>query len=158
MSSTPTTPRVGVIMGSKSDWETMRQAVAILEELGVGVEKRVISAHRAPDALFEYASTAQSRGLLAIIAGAGSAAHLPGVTAAKTLLPVIGVPIYGQSLGGLDALLAILQMPGGIPVGTVPIGANGAINAGILAAEIVAMADEGVGERLRGYREKLPIG
>jgi 5-(carboxyamino)imidazole ribonucleotide mutase len=131
-------PLVGVIMGSKSDWETMRHAVETLESLGVPYEVRIVSAHRTPDLMFEYARTAESRGLEVIIAGAGGAAHLPGMTAAKTTLPVLGVPIESHALKGLDSLLSIVQMPAGIPVGTLAIGKAGAINAALLATAILA--------------------
>ena len=146
-------PLVGVIMGSRSDWETMRHAVETLESLGVPVETRVVSAHRTPDLLFEYASTAADRGLLVIVAGAGGAAHLPGMTAAKTHLPVLGVPMESKALQGMDSLLSIAQMPAGVPVGTLAIGRSGAVNAALLAASIVALHDEGVRERLLAFRE-----
>lgn len=146
-------PLVGVIMGSKSDWETMEQAALVLKELGVPYEARIISAHRTPDRLFEYASSAERRGLEAIIAGAGGAAHLPGVTAAKTVLPVLGVPVQSHALNGMDSLLSIVQMPKGVPVGTLAIGKAGAANAGLLAAAIVANKHPEVRERLRAYRE-----
>jgi 5-(carboxyamino)imidazole ribonucleotide mutase len=144
--------RVGVIMGSTSDWETMEHAAKTLEELGVPFEARVISAHRTPDLLFEYAATAEQRGLLVIIAGAGGAAHLPGIAAAKTMLPVLGVPIESKSLKGLDSLLSIAQMPGGIPVGTLAIGKPGAINAALLAVAILAIRDPEYREALRKFR------
>jgi 5-(carboxyamino)imidazole ribonucleotide mutase len=150
--STPTQPLVGIIMGSKSDWATMRLASETLTELGVAHESRVVSAHRTPDLLFEYASTAQSRGLHVIIAGAGGAAHLPGMCAAKTALPVLGVPVQSKALSGLDSLLSMVQMPRGIPVGTLAIGEAGAVNAALLAAAIVARLDGGVRERLEAYR------
>jgi 5-(carboxyamino)imidazole ribonucleotide mutase len=146
-------PLVGVIMGSRSDWETMRHAVETLESLGVPFETRVVSAHRTPDLLFEYASTAADRGLQVIVAGAGGAAHLPGMTAAKTHLPVLGVPVESKALKGLDSLLSIAQMPAGVPVGTLAIGRSGAVNAALLAASIVALHDEGVRERLLAFRE-----
>ena len=130
-------PLVGIIMGSRSDWETMRAAAELLEQLGVPHEVRVVSAHRTPDLLFEYASTAASRGLEVIIAGAGGAAHLPGMTAAKTALPVLGVPVQSKALNGMDSLLSIVQMPGGVPVGTMAIGKAGAINAALLATAIL---------------------
>ena len=130
-------PLVGVIMGSSSDWETLRHAAETLDELGVPHEVRVVSAHRTPDLMFEYASTAEARGLEVIVAGAGGAAHLPGMVAAKTVLPVLGVPVQSQALNGIDSLLSIAQMPAGIPVGTLAIGKAGAINAGLLAAAIV---------------------
>lgn len=145
---------VGVIMGSRSDWETMQAAVEVLEELGVACEVRVISAHRAPDALFEYVAAAESRGLEVIIAGAGGAAHLPGVTAAKTVLPVIGVPMQSKSLNGLDSLLSIVQMPAGIPVATMAIGKAGATNAGLFAAAILARRHPAIREALNRYRER----
>src|SRR5262247_2822457 len=130
-------PLVGIIMGSASDWETMRPAAEILERLGIAHEARVVSAHRTPDLLFEYASTAEQRGLEVLIAGAGGAAHLPGMTAAKTVLPVIGVPVESKALHGVDSLLSIVQMPAGIPVATVAIGKAGAVNAALLAAAIL---------------------
>jgi 5-(carboxyamino)imidazole ribonucleotide mutase len=143
---------VGVIMGSRSDWETMRVTVETLEDLDVPHEHRVVSAHRTPDLLFEYASTAAERGLKVIIAGAGGAAHLPGMTAAKTELPVLGVPIESKALKGMDSLLSIVQMPAGVPVGTLAIGRAGAVNAALLAAEIVALEDDGVRDRLKRFR------
>jgi 5-(carboxyamino)imidazole ribonucleotide mutase len=146
-------PLVGVIMGSRSDWETMRHAVETLESIGVPFETRVVSAHRTPDLLFEYASTAADRGLEVIVAGAGGAAHLPGMTAAKTHLPVLGVPVESKALQGMDSLLSIAQMPAGVPVGTLAIGRSGAVNAALLAASIVALHDEGVRERLLAFRE-----
>ena len=146
-------PLVGVIMGSRSDWETMRHAVETLESLEVPFESRVVSAHRTPDLLFEYASTAADRGLQVIVAGAGGAAHLPGMTAAKTHLPVLGVPVESKALKGMDSLLSIAQMPAGVPVGTLAIGRSGAVNAALLAASIVALHDEGVRERLLAFRE-----
>jgi 5-(carboxyamino)imidazole ribonucleotide mutase len=147
-----TTPVVGVVMGSTSDFETMRAATELLTELGVAFEKRVVSAHRTPDLLFEYAATAEARGLKVIIAGAGGAAHLPGMLAAKTLVPVLGVPVPATALVGIDALLSIVQMPKGVPVGTLAIGKPGAQNAAILAAEIVGQHDRAVIERLRTWR------
>jgi 5-(carboxyamino)imidazole ribonucleotide mutase len=146
-------PLVGVIMGSRSDWETMRHAVDTLESLDVPFETRVVSAHRTPDLLFEYASTAADRGLQVIVAGAGGAAHLPGMTAAKTHLPILGVPVESKALKGMDSLLSIAQMPAGVPVGTLAIGRSGAVNAALLAASIVALHDEGVRERLLAFRE-----
>ena len=131
-------PRIGVVMGSQSDWETMRHAVETLEQLGIAHETRVVSAHRTPDLLFEYAASAVGRCLAAIIAGAGGAAHLPGMLAAKTRLPILGVPVQSQAMNGLDSLLSIVQMPKGIPVGTLAIGAAGAANAALLAAAILA--------------------
>jgi 5-(carboxyamino)imidazole ribonucleotide mutase len=145
-------PLVGVIMGSRSDWETMAHAVETLEALGVPHEVRVVSAHRTPDLLFEYASTAEERGLEVIIAGAGGAAHLPGMVAAKTVLPVLGVPVKSRALNGLDSLLSIVQMPGGVPVGTLAIGKAGAINAALLAASTLGAGHPEVREALRRYR------
>lgn len=147
-------PLVGILMGSRSDWETMRQASEILDELGVPHEVRVLSAHRTPDQAFEYAATAGTRGLEVIIAGAGGAAHLAGVIAAKTILPVLGVPIQSKSLNGLDSLLSMVQMPKGIPVGTLAIGAAGAANAGLLAAAILALKHPPVGEALDRFRRR----
>jgi 5-(carboxyamino)imidazole ribonucleotide mutase len=147
-------PLVGVIMGSRSDWETMGHAVDRLKELGVPHEVRVVSAHRTPDLLFEYASTAEARGLEVIIAGAGGAAHLPGMTASKTVLPVLGVPVESRALNGLDSLLSIVQMPPGIPVGTLAIGRAGAINAALLATAIVANRHPEFREALRRFREE----
>ena len=144
--------QVGIIMGSHSDWATMKHAAEILAELGVAHETRIVSAHRTPDLLFEYASTAIDRGLHVIIAGAGGAAHLPGMTAAKTRLPVLGVPVQSKTLSGMDSLLSIVQMPRGIPVGTLAIGEAGAVNAGLLAASIVALHDPAVAARLDAYR------
>lgn len=146
-------PQVGVIMGSRSDWETMSQAARTLETLEVAYESRIVSAHRTPDLLFEYAESAQPRGLQVIIAGAGGAAHLPGMTASKTLLPVLGVPMESHALKGMDSLLSIVQMPRGIPVGSLAIGTSGAVNAALLAAAIVALQDEGVRERLEAFRQ-----
>ena len=150
---TDVTPLVGVIMGSTSDWDTMRHACIILEELQIPYEKKVVSAHRTPDYMFTYAETAKSRGLKVIIAGAGGAAHLPGMTASKTCLPVIGVPVQSKTLNGLDSLLSIVQMPGGVPVATVSIGVAGATNAGLLAAQIIAAFDEDVYAKLQAKRE-----
>ncbi len=148
------TPLVGVIMGSRSDWETMRHTVATLEELGVAHEVRVVSAHRTPDLVFEYASTAAARGLMVIVAGAGGAAHLPGMTAAKTLLPVLGVPVESHALHGVDSLLSIVQMPAGIPVATLAIGRAGAVNAALLSAAIVAGSHPEIGARLADWRAR----
>jgi 5-(carboxyamino)imidazole ribonucleotide mutase len=146
-------PQVGIVMGSKSDWETMRNASEMLDQLGIAHEKRVASAHRAPQLVAEYASSAESRGLKVIIAGAGGAAHLPGVIAAYTILPVLGVPIESK-INGLDSLLSIVQMPGGIPVGTLAIGSAGAKNAALLAAEILALSDDSVRAKLKTFREQ----
>lgn len=146
-------PKVGVIMGSSSDWETMKHACDILEELNVPYEKQVVSAHRTPDLMFEYAEQARSRGIQVIIAGAGGAAHLPGMVAAKTTLPVIGVPVQSRALNGLDSLLSIVQMPGGVPVATVAIGKAGATNAGLLAAQILGATDLALAEKLDARRE-----
>jgi len=146
-------PLVGVVMGSRSDLAVMGEARAMLSELGVPFEVRVVSAHRTPDWMMEYARTAEARGLQVIVAGAGGAAHLPGMLAACTLVPVLGVPIPATSLGGMDALLSIVQMPAGVPVGTLAIGEAGARNAALLAAEIVAIARPDVRVRLRGWRE-----
>jgi 5-(carboxyamino)imidazole ribonucleotide mutase len=142
-----------VIMGSKSDWETMRRAVETLDALGVPNETRVVSAHRTPDLLFEYASTAQARGLRVIIAGAGGAAHLPGMVSAKTVVPVLGVPVESKALQGIDSLLSIVQMPAGIPVGTLAIGKAGAINAALLATSILATTDDELRKALETFRE-----
>ena len=143
---------VGVIMGSKSDWPTMKNATEILEELGVSYEVKVVSAHRTPDLMFEYAETAESRGLKVIIAGAGGSAHLPGMVASKTVVPVLGVPVQSKALSGQDSLLSIVQMPGGIPVGTLAIGNSGAKNAGILAAQIIGNHDQTVRDRVCKFR------
>ena len=143
---------VGVIMGSKSDWPTMKNATEILEELGVSYEVKVVSAHRTPDLMFEYAETAEKRGLEVIIAGAGGSAHLPGMVASKTIVPVLGVPVQSKALSGHDSLLSIVQMPGGIPVGTLAIGDSGAKNAGILAAQIVGNHNEDVRKRVSKFR------
>jgi 5-(carboxyamino)imidazole ribonucleotide mutase len=145
-------PLVGVVMGSKSDYEVLSAAVEILRELKIPHEARVVSAHRTPDLLFEYAESARGRGLRVIIAGAGGAAHLPGMLAAKTLVPVLGVPVAATQLNGLDALLSIVQMPKGIPVGTLAIGRPGAANAALLAAEVLAVSDAALYERLAGWR------
>lgn len=148
-------PEVGVIMGSTSDWPTMKKACEVLRELDVAYEKRVVSAHRTPDEMFEYAQNAEARGLKVIIAGAGGAAHLPGMVASKTLLPVIGVPIRSSALNGLDSLLSIVQMPGGVPVATVSIGEAGAINAGLLAAKILAVNSPNLREKLVQRTEEM---
>jgi 5-(carboxyamino)imidazole ribonucleotide mutase len=153
MSTRSGTPKVGIIMGSQSDWATMKHAADILDELGVPYEKQIVSAHRTPDKLFDYAETAVERGLAVIIAGAGGAAHLPGMTASKTRLPVLGVPVQSKALNGLDSLLSIVQMPKGIPVGTLAIGDAGAVNAGLLAAAIVAINDPSVAQKLDAYRK-----
>uniref|UniRef100_A0A7C4KFT0 N5-carboxyaminoimidazole ribonucleotide mutase n=1 Tax=Anaerolinea thermolimosa TaxID=229919 RepID=A0A7C4KFT0_9CHLR len=147
-------PLVGVIMGSKSDWETMQHAVSILETLGISYEVKIVSAHRTPDWLFEYAGGAEGRGLEVIIAGAGGAAHLPGMAAAKTCLPVLGVPVQSKALNGLDSLLSIVQMPAGVPVGTLAIGRAGAVNAALLAAAILALKYENIRQALKAYREQ----
>lgn len=145
-------PLVGVIMGSRSDWETMEAAAQTLGELGVPYETRVVSAHRTPDLLFDYAATAAARGLKVIIAGAGGAAHLPGMAAAKTRLPVLGVPVQSRMLSGVDSLLSIVQMPAGIPVATLAIGTAGATNAALLACAILGTQDAGYAERLDAFR------
>ncbi len=147
-------PKVGVIMGSRSDWPTMEHAVNMLEKLGVAYETRVVSAHRTPDLLFDYAKSAAERGLQVIIAGAGGAAHLPGMVASQTALPVLGVPVESKALSGMDSLLSIVQMPGGVPVGTLAIGKAGATNAGILAAQIVALQDASVRSALQRFRDE----
>jgi len=151
-------PLVGIIMGSRSDWETMRHADETLTELGIAHECRVISAHRTPQRLFDYAQQARGRGLKVIIAGAGGAAHLPGMTASMTPLPVLGVPVESHALRGMDSLLSIAQMPGGVPVGTLAIGRPGAINAGLLAAAILALADSALAERLDQWRARQTEG
>ncbi|MBO8157501.1 MAG: 5-(carboxyamino)imidazole ribonucleotide mutase [Bacillaceae bacterium] len=148
-------PLVGVIMGSTSDWETMKHTCDILEELNIPYEKKVVSAHRTPDYMFEYAEKARERGLKVIVAGAGGAAHLPGMVASKTTLPVIGVPVQSRTLNGLDSLLSIVQMPGGVPVATVAIGRAGAVNAGLLAAEMLGAFDDEIQDRLEKRREEL---
>ena len=145
-------PRVGVIMGSRSDWPTMVYACALLDELGIEYEARVVSAHRTPERLYQYARTARARGLQVIIAGAGGAAHLPGMTAALTPLPVLGVPVKSRALSGQDSLLSIVQMPGGVPVGTLAIGRSGAKNAALLAASILALHDDAVRDSLDAFR------
>jgi 5-(carboxyamino)imidazole ribonucleotide mutase len=147
-------PLVGIIMGSQSDWDTMGDAARTMEQLGVACEVKVISAHRTPDLLFEYAASAQGRGLEVIIAGAGGAAHLPGMTAAKTALPVLGVPVQSKALNGMDSLLSIAQMPAGIPVGTLAIGKAGAVNAALLAAAILGNKYPAIREALEGYRQR----
>jgi 5-(carboxyamino)imidazole ribonucleotide mutase len=147
-------PRVGIIMGSKSDWSTMQHAAELLSSLGVANECKIVSAHRTPDLLFQYAEQAAGRGIKVIIAGAGGAAHLPGMCASKTHLPVLGVPVKSSILSGVDSLLSIVQMPAGIPVGTLAIGEAGAKNAALLAAAILATSDAGLAERLIDFREK----
>jgi 5-(carboxyamino)imidazole ribonucleotide mutase len=153
MSASESRPLVAIIMGSKSDWETLRHAAEMLDQLHVAYEKKIVSAHRTPDLLFEYASSAESRGLKVLIAGAGGAAHLPGMCAAKTTLPVLGVPVESKSLKGIDSLLSIVQMPAGVPVGTLAIGEPGAKNAALLAAEILALSDEKLAARLKKFRQ-----
>ena len=148
-------PIVGVIMGSQSDWETMKHACDVLEEFQIPYEKKVVSAHRTPDLMFEYAETAADRGIKVIIAGAGGAAHLPGMTASKTELPVIGVPVKSAALNGLDSLLSIVQMPGGIPVATTAIGKAGATNAGLLAVQILGAFDESIRNAVKERRERI---
>jgi 5-(carboxyamino)imidazole ribonucleotide mutase len=145
-------PLVGIIMGSRSDWDTMRHAAEVLERLGVPHETRVVSAHRTPGRMAEYAAAAAGRGLKVIIAGAGGAAHLPGMTASMTHLPVLGVPVQSHALNGMDSLLSIVQMPAGIPVGTLAIGRAGAVNAGLMAAAILATSDPALAERLQAWR------
>ena len=152
--TTATEAKVGIIMGSRSDWQTMSAAAQMLEELGVPHEVRVVSAHRTPDLLFDYAATAQERGLQVIIAGAGGAAHLPGMVAAKSLLPVLGVPVESKALSGMDSLLSIVQMPKGIPVGTLAIGPAGAANAALLAASMLANHDPALRQALADFRQR----
>lgn len=154
MTQVAAAPRVGVVMGSRSDWDTMQHAANILGELGVAHEVRVVSAHRTPDLLFSYAGEAVGRGIQVIIAGAGGAAHLPGMLAAKTQLPVFGVPIQSRALAGVDSLLSIAQMPAGIPVGTLAIGHAGAVNAGLLAAAVLALHDPALADALQAWREQ----
>ncbi|EEP9869765.1 5-(carboxyamino)imidazole ribonucleotide mutase [Listeria monocytogenes] len=146
---------IGVIMGSTSDWDTMKKACDVLDELEIAYEKKVVSAHRTPDLMFQYAEQARERGLKIIIAGAGGAAHLPGMVAAKTTLPVIGVPIKSKALNGMDSLLSIVQMPRGVPVATVAIGESGAVNAGLLAAQILSITDDAITNRLEKRRATL---
>ena len=148
------TPLIGIIMGSQSDWDTMREAADVLKALGVPHETRIVSAHRTPDRLYEYAKSAKGRGLKAIIAGAGGAAHLPGMAAAMTPLPVFGVPVESKALKGMDSLLSIVQMPGGVPVGTLAVGKAGAKNAGLLAAAVIALMDDNVAAALDDFRAK----
>ncbi|MBQ0140617.1 MAG: 5-(carboxyamino)imidazole ribonucleotide mutase [Kurthia sp.] len=150
-------PKIGVIMGSSSDWDTMKHACDILEELEIGYEKKVVSAHRTPDLMFEYAEQARNRGIQVIIAGAGGAAHLPGMVAAKTTLPVIGVPVQSRALNGLDSLLSIVQMPGGVPVATVAIGKAGATNAALLAAQILSINDVAIAEKVEIRRQEMKM-
>jgi len=147
-------PRVGIIMGSRSDWETMRHAAETLDTLGIAHEAKVVSAHRTPQRLYDYATSARDRGLRLIIAGAGGAAHLPGMAASMTSLPVLGVPVESQALSGLDSLLSIVQMPAGVPVGTLAIGKAGAINAALLAASILALGDPELARRLDAHRDQ----
>lgn len=149
---------VGIIMGSQSDWETMRHAAEALDALGISYETKIVSAHRTPERLYAYAKGAAERGLKVIVAGAGGAAHLPGMTASMTRLPVLGVPVESKALSGLDSLLSIAQMPGGVPVGTLAIGAAGAKNAGLLAASILALADTALAERLEDWRRRQSDG
>lgn len=151
-------PLIGIIMGSQSDWETMRHAAEMLDSLGVGYETRVVSAHRTPDRLYAYAKGAVDRGLKVIIAGAGGAAHLPGMAASMTRLPVLGVPVESKALSGMDSLLSIAQMPAGVPVGTLAIGKAGAANAGLLAASILAVTDEALAGRLETWRQQQTDG
>ena len=146
-------PLVGIIMGSQSDWPTMRHAAQLLDELNVDYETRIVSAHRTPDRLYEYAKTARERGLKVIIAGAGGAAHLPGMAASMTTLPVLGVPVKSRALSGKDSLLSIVQMPAGVAVGTLAIGDAGAANAGLLAAQILALSDDALADRLAKWRK-----
>ncbi|MBA4495493.1 5-(carboxyamino)imidazole ribonucleotide mutase [Paenactinomyces guangxiensis] len=148
-------PKIGIIMGSTSDWSTMKKACEVLDELGIDYEAKVVSAHRTPDEMFRYAEEVEGRGIKVIIAGAGGAAHLPGIVAAKTVCPVIGVPIQSSALNGLDSLLSIVQMPGGVPVATVAIGDAGAVNAGLLAAEILAIQEAEIKKRLNIRREEI---
>ncbi len=154
MSANPASPLVGVVMGSRSDWDTMQHASVKLDALGIAHEVRVVSAHRTPDVLFDYAATAQARGLRAIVAGAGGAAHLPGMLAAKTAVPVLGVPVQSKALNGLDSLLSIVQMPGGVPVATFAIGQAGAINAALFAAAMLAGDHPAIAEALDAFRRR----
>lgn len=154
---TPAAARVGIIMGSLSDWPTMKKAADVLDKLGVAHECKVISAHRTPDRLYEYAKSARKRGLQVIVAGAGGAAHLPGMTASMTTLPVLGVPVQSKALSGQDSLLSIVQMPAGIPVGTLAIGEAGATNAGILAAQILSLQDSALADRLEAMRNEQTV-
>lgn len=152
------TPRIAVIMGSRSDWETMRHSCIILTELAIPHESQIVSAHRTPDFLFEFVAGAAARGIQVIIAGAGGAAHLPGMAAAKTILPVLGVPVQSRALQGFDSLLSIVQMPKGIPVATHAIGEDGAVNAALQAAAILALSDQGVSQRLKAYYNRQQLG
>lgn len=152
MTETAHTPPIAIIMGSNSDWDTMREATTILDALNIGYDSRIISAHRTPDRLYEFAKGAAKTGYQVIIAGAGGAAHLPGMTAAMTQLPVLGVPVESKALSGMDSLLSIAQMPGGIPVGTLAIGKAGAKNAALFAASILALSDDAISERLENWR------
>ena len=154
-SSSETAPLVGIIMGSSSDWPTMKNAADILTEFGVSFEKRVVSAHRTPGLLYEYATSAKDRGLRCIIAGAGGAAHLPGMAASMTAIPVLGVPVQSKALSGVDSLYSIVQMPGGIPVATTAVGNSGATNAGLLAVSILSTTDERLAKALQDYRDSL---
>ncbi|WP_266169855.1 5-(carboxyamino)imidazole ribonucleotide mutase [Dyella subtropica] len=154
MTSTAKPPRVGIVMGSRSDWETMEHAASVLTELGVPHEVQVVSAHRTPDLLFRYAEEAVARGIQVIIAGAGGAAHLPGMLAAKTRLPIFGVPVQSKALNGMDSLLSIAQMPAGIPVGTLAIGRAGAVNAGLLATAVLALNEPALATALEAYRAR----
>ena len=154
MTTTALPPRIGVVMGSRSDWETMQHAAELLAELGVAHEVQVVSAHHTPDLLFQYAEQAVDRGIQVIIAGAGGAAHLPGMLAAKTRLPVFGVPVQSKALNGMDSLLSIAQMPAGIPVGTLAIGRAGAVNAALLACAVLALHDPALARALEGYRAR----
>lgn len=158
MTQSPPAPLVGIIMGSRSDWETMRHAAETLERLGIAHETRVVSAHRTPQRLYDYATGAAPRGLRAIIAGAGGAAHLPGMAAAMTRLPVLGVPVESHALKGMDSLLSIVQMPAGVPVGTLAIGRAGAVNAALLAAAMLATTDEALAARLDAFRAEQTAG
>lgn len=150
-------PKIGVIMGSSSDWEKMKHTCDVLDELQVPYEKKVVSAHRTPDLMFDYAEQARNRGIHVIIAGAGGAAHLPGMVAAKTTIPVIGVPVQSRALNGLDSLLSIVQMPGGVPVATVAIGKAGATNAGLLAAQILSVTDADIEKKIEARRQAMKL-
>jgi 5-(carboxyamino)imidazole ribonucleotide mutase len=153
MSKINSSPLVGIIMGSQSDWETMQEASLILEKLEISFETKIVSAHRTPDRLYHYSKTAEERGIKVIIAGAGGAAHLPGMVASMTILPVLGVPVQSDALRGMDSLLSIVQMPAGVPVGTLAIGKSGAKNAGLLAASVLAIGDERIRENLRKLKK-----